>query len=370
MSVESKSGSPTSLGSSRRRSREELVLLTLSSFGVIGVTPFAIYRAISGQALAAAVDFSIVIIVAAAFAYVWRTHKVRTPSIIVTFCYMAVVVAVNHIVGPSLIFWAYPTMAASYFLVRPNEGLAINSIAVVGLLPVLLSGTSMLETAGVVITLALNNCFAYLYARFSLNYQTALSRMASEDPLTGVGNRASFTAHMNRAMAELERIGTSFYLITFDIDHFKRINDELGHAAGDQVLKGIADLCTTRTRDVDRTYRLGGEEFAIVAMGINFEGALHFGEKIRALIADAELLDDRQVTISVGLAALNKTDTLKAVMARADDAMYLAKREGRNTVRSERDLRDRSGDNSVERFDHAQYAETSVLPSAHQNVKD
>ncbi len=324
----------------RRRSREEKILLTLSALGILAVTPFAIYRLLQSHWLAAAADFSAVVIVSAIFVWVWRTHETRLPSLILTVCYMSVVVAVNYISGTSLIIWAYPLMAAAYFVVRLNEGLVINLLAMLALAPVLIAEMPALQMAGVLITLALNNSFAYLYARFSLNYQTALSELASQDPLTGVGNRASFGNHMHRAMVECQRVGTAYFVLAFDVDHFKSINDTYGHAAGDDVLKKIANLCAERSREADSVYRLGGEEFAIVAMGIDFDGALHFADKMCRLIASEDLLEQRPVTVSVGVAALTTDDTMESVMSRADAAMYLAKRDGRNRVCSELDLHD------------------------------
>lgn len=331
-------GAGVTVSGRRKRSHEESVLLALAAIGVVGVTPFAIYRAIQGQWLAAVFDAIIVIIVSAAFAYVWRTHNVRVPGLVVTISFTAVVVAINHVLGPSLIYWAFPTMAASYFLVKLNEAVVINIVAMLALLPVLVDGLSVLEATGVAITLILNNSFAYLYARFSLNYQAALARMASEDPLTGVGNRASFTERMRRAISISKRLGTSHYLLLFDVDHFKQINDSFGHAMGDQVLVSIASLCEQSSRDEDRIYRLGGEEFAIVAMGIDFEGAIQFAERIRAAVREAEMLPGKSVSVSVGIASLHETDTVETVTSRADSAMYLAKHEGRNRVCNERQL--------------------------------
>ena len=101
------------------RSREENVILALCIVGGLGIAPFAVYRCMQAEWLAGVVDTLIVLIVAAIFVYVMRTGKTRVPAIILTLSYMTVMVAVNYITGPSLIFWAYPTMAATYFLVRP-----------------------------------------------------------------------------------------------------------------------------------------------------------------------------------------------------------------------------------------------------------
>lgn len=319
------------------RSREENIILTLCIVGGLGITPFAIIRFIRGEWLAGIVDTAIVLVVASIFTYVLRTGKVRIPSIILTLSYMSVMVAVNYITGPSLIFWAYPTMAAAYFLVRPAEGLLINAAALVALLPALMIGTTNLEMAGLLITLILNNSFAYLYARFSLEHQDKLARMATLDALTGVGNRAVFIDDMTKAIAAKRRFGTSLCLIMMDLDHFKQINDEHGHLTGDAALVSLMKLCRERIRGIDRIYRIGGEEFAIIATGIEADGAQFLAEDIRSMVAQSSLLRGIKVTVSLGIASAIRDDSIESLMGRADKALYRAKNQGRNQVCVEAD---------------------------------
>ena len=314
------------------RSQEENIILTLCIVGGLGITPFAVIRFIRGEWLAGIVDTIIVLIVASIFLYVLRTGKVRIPSIILTLCYMSVMVAVNYIIGPSLIFWAYPTMAAAYFLVKPSEGLLINATALVALLPALMIGTTNLEMAGLLITLIMNNSFAYLYARFSLQHQEKLARMATLDALTGVGNRAIFIDDMGKAIAAKRRFGTNLCLIMMDLDHFKQINDEHGHLTGDAALVSLMKLCRERVRGIDRIYRIGGEEFAIIATGIESDGAHFLAEDIRGMVAQSSLLRGIKVTVSLGIASCIPGDSIESLMGRADKALYRAKNQGRDQV--------------------------------------
>ncbi len=319
------------------RSREQNVILALCIVGGLGIAPFAIYRLMQGEILAGVVDTLIVMIVAGIFFYVLRTGNTRLPSIILTLSYMSVMVAVNYITGPSLIFWAYPTMAAAYFLVRPAEGLVINSVALAALLPALMIGTSNLEMAGLLITLILNNSFAYLYARFSLEHQDKLARMATRDALTGVGNRAIFVTDINKAVAEKMRFGGNLCLIMMDLDHFKQINDRFGHLSGDAVLVKLMDICRERLRGIDRVYRIGGEEFAIIAVGIEADGAHFLAEDIRRMVDESQMAYGISVTVSLGIASCTADDTIESLMSRADRALYRAKNQGRNQVCLEKD---------------------------------
>lgn len=158
---------------------------------------------------------------------------------------------------------------------------------------------------------------------------------AERDPLTGLGNRR----HLARRCAELlpaaEREGRPLAVAQLDVDHFKRINDVHGHAAGDRVLVSLAQLLRDNTRNRDVLVRHGGEEFVLVMPGMTLEGAAEVCERLRDCVAShswVEAVDGGlSVTVSIGLAAVPPYDVGK-LLQRADEALYRAKRDGRNRV--------------------------------------
>jgi diguanylate cyclase (GGDEF)-like protein len=164
--------------------------------------------------------------------------------------------------------------------------------------------------------------------------------LATTDFLTGLPNRREFMARLDEEQARLQRqLGGSAgcaTVILLDVDHFKRINDEMGHAGGDAVLRHLATLMRDSQRKVDMLGRVGGEEFAILLAGTDLEAAAGFAERLRLRIAGTPLLlDGRSVTVtaSMGIAALCPSDSSgDAVLIRADQALYRAKRGGRNRV--------------------------------------
>lgn len=166
--------------------------------------------------------------------------------------------------------------------------------------------------------------------------RTRLQVLARQDPLTGIMNRRYFTERAEQEFARAAREGTSVALVMFDLDHFKRINDQYGHAAGDKVLRHVCDTCRTMVRQTSLFARIGGEEFVILLSPANQEGALLFAERLRAAVAAATVLvgaDDVSVTISIGVAMRDQADdTPDACLLRADQAMYAAKAGGRNRV--------------------------------------
>lgn len=153
------------------------------------------------------------------------------------------------------------------------------------------------------------------------------------DPLTGLKNRRGF----ERAIGELDGIGGNALLVA-DIDHFKQINDAHGHLLGDKVLRAIGRILNENSKRRDLVGRWGGEEFTLLLVRTPLEGARAVAEQIRSTVtglrirkADGSELEG-QVTLSLGIAVAQASETFEDLMRRADAAMYSAKRKGRNRV--------------------------------------
>lgn len=174
----------------------------------------------------------------------------------------------------------------------------------------------------------------------TLNAALVSARMeARTDNLTTLANRRAFDEKMAETM-ELARQGRSFCLLMLDIDHFKKFNDECGHLIGDKLLKHVAKEIRGACPSSATPCRYGGEEFAVIFSG-PFSTALDTAEKIRKAIEEIAFTvrgKDIDVTISIGLASIRKDETVKDVIARGDAAMYLAKKSGRNNVKTEKDI--------------------------------
>ncbi len=163
-----------------------------------------------------------------------------------------------------------------------------------------------------------------------------LQKLTIIDPLTGALNRREF---IRVADEELERAGRYHNDVTFmmlDIDHFKKINDSFGHDAGDEVLKKLVEVCGKTLRPSDSFFRFGGEEFIVVLSGTNKENAIHPANRLRLIfreLAIEYLGNTINFTVSIGIAqndGLN--DTVDTIMKRADLALYMAKKSGRDQV--------------------------------------
>ena len=164
----------------------------------------------------------------------------------------------------------------------------------------------------------------------------SLRKEALIDPLTGIGNRRALDEVLGRPLAGGLRQGDLTAVLLFDLDHFKRINDSLGHETGDRILQAVAQKSLTCLRDTDRLYRYGGEEFVVVAEGTDRDGARRLAERLREGIGSVAVRnDDASITVTaslgIGLPRPDETD-LHACCRRADAALYRAKQGGRDRV--------------------------------------
>ena len=162
-----------------------------------------------------------------------------------------------------------------------------------------------------------------------------LRALASVDGLTGVNNRRHFLELCGKELDRAQRYDHPLALLMMDVDHFKRINDNYGHAAGDEVLKSLAATCATNLRGPDLLGRLGGEEFAVAMPECAIEAAERAAERLRQTLATLEVPCEQGTitfTISIGVVAWENGEDLAAVLERADKAMYAAKQGGRDRV--------------------------------------
>ena len=165
--------------------------------------------------------------------------------------------------------------------------------------------------------------------------QSELKRLADEDPLTQLPNRRSFFASAQAHLEGLKTSGGTSALLVIDADHFKQLNDSYGHAVGDKALVGIADVLRENFRDGDLICRVGGEEFAVLLPGLNLETAQPLATRVVEAVAANPLVEPGAIieySVSCGIADTTSSYNLQAVFKAADDAMYLAKRQGRNRV--------------------------------------
>lgn len=231
--------------------------------------------------------------------------------------------------GDGALLYIWPTLWVAYFFGRTGTALIVAWIGVV-------QGAALIHSHGVLdrwIDVVVSvGIVAVVVRLLSERNERLVARLAAEarvDKLTGVLNRRGFE---EQAAIELERSHRQRYslaAVTFDIDYFKRVNDEWGHDAGDRVLERLGAILRAETRGIDVVARLGGEEFAALLPDSGLAQGTTYAERVRAAFAAAEL-GVGQVTVSAGVSAEVAPAGVEQLLGAADSALYAAKRAGRD----------------------------------------
>ena len=315
-----------------RHSVASYLPLILSAAGVLGVSPFMVLRYMQGEWVAAVVDTIIVIGFLGLGIYVYRTRRVEVASIAISVFCIAGVISTVYIIGPQQMYWAYPAIMAVFYLVRPRIAIVLVMVTVAAVAPRLIGHADTHVTTTVLVTIVVMSSFAFAFSLITNRQREQLVRLATKDPLTGASNRRALDDKLNEIVNASKRSGSSASMLLLDLDHFKKVNDAHGHAVGDQILKRITEIINLRIRVTDSLYRVGGEEFVVVLEGQVLDRAAHLSEQLRTLVEANELVPDQPVTISLGVAELHRNESANDWLHRADEALYRAKRAGRNST--------------------------------------
>lgn len=184
------------------------------------------------------------------------------------------------------------------------------------------------------ICLAISLVIILLISRVIHTYQKRMETIAHTDKLTGAWNRHAFPILMEQTLKEATRSRTETTLAIFDLDHFKQVNDRLGHNGGDDVLREFADLVRSRIRRSDLFFRWGGEEFVLVFQNCTEAEAFTNCEEIRAVLDSRPHNHGVHITVSAGISAYIPGESLEQWLSRCDQLLYTAKKAGRNACKT------------------------------------
>jgi len=173
-----------------------------------------------------------------------------------------------------------------------------------------------------------------LFIIFLVNKQVRnkLEHLSTKDSLTNIYNRHSYNERLKTELRSCERKQDIFAYMLFDIDFFKQINDDFGHNIGDEVLIKLSSLISNTIRMSDDIYRIGGEEFVIIAKDLDKKTIVSFANKLRKSVKNFDFGLSRSITVSFGITLYQKGDSEDSIFKRADKALYISKTTGRNKV--------------------------------------
>jgi len=230
------------------------------------------------------------------------------------------------------VLWGYPAVLICYFVLSRRLAFLFSLGILVTLTLFVAFWLDRELSVRVFATLLLTIMMVNFVLNITGELQEALMRQALTDPLTGAFNRRRMEQTLEHVVELGRRHAPNNTMLMIDIDHFKAINDRLGHEAGDQVLRQIVAVINGRKRKVDLLFRIGGEEFMILLLETNATDATVVANDLRLRVEEAPLLQDQKVTLSVGICAQRAGQSAEDWIKCADTALYRAKRNGRNRV--------------------------------------
>lgn len=307
------------------------MILLFAAIAIVGITPFAIARALQGEWLAAVLDTVVLAVIAGNAAYAWTTGNSALAGKVNAVVVSLACAALAGALGPAGLFWTYTIILANYMLAPRALATVCGGVLIAaGLL--LAPFPSALALAAFGVSALLVMLYAFIFASLTEVQRKLLEGLATRDPLTGVTNRRGMEIELAEALRGHLGRGEPATLAVLDLDHFKAVNDTHGHDTGDRVILGFVERVQSVLRKRDRLYRLGGEEFVLLLPGTDHSGARAALEKIRDEVQAAPLADNVRVTTSIGAAVLEAEDDWPCWLARADAALYRAKAAGRDCV--------------------------------------
>lgn len=318
----------------RQRLRSDFRLGIISLFGlctVLGIMPLAVYRYLAGDWQTGTGDVALVTFIALLVAYAWASGRTRLVArllaLTVTIGYLGLVTF-----GSISIMWAFPILGAG-FLLADRVFASLSALGTLALTSIFADRfDSAVDLWSFITTGILVSIFGLIFATRTEMQQRRLAEIASRDPLTRAGNRRALRHALDEAAGLLQRRARPVSLILLDLDHFKSINDVYGHDAGDRILVNFVEIVTSRLRDRDGIFRLGGEEFVVVLPGTSVLDAERVARTLQRTFATQLEGPGGEVTASMGVAELDRDETVRQWLSRADEALYRAKQAGRDRI--------------------------------------
>ncbi len=318
---------------SKQRSSDEFIILVLSGAISLGVLPFVLIRFLQNDWTMVALNASAFVSLTAIFIYVCVTGRTTIARWVMALSAVLVMSFTVYLKGYENILWIFPALTTLFFVLPPYSALTI-AIAFLGTIfaiiwPELNSVSAMQFFIATGFTMVF--CFAFSYRM--RKHQDELRIMATQDALTGVGNRRALEEKLLELIESIKRYPNhTASVLLIDLDEFKSINDRFGHSFGDQVLTTFTHTISDRIRVTDKLYRYGGEEFVIVAENTSQEEAITLAESLRSAIQEIKFKGKCSLTASFGVAEYVENENQYHWLERADIALYKAKESGRNTT--------------------------------------
>jgi diguanylate cyclase (GGDEF)-like protein len=310
----------------------ERVMGALSILAMVFLVPFAVHDFMRGRGALGAAIVCVVITFAADGYAVRKRRKPPIPYVLLLVPITATItisLATQGVIGA---FWCYPVVLFFFYVLPQRPAIICSGALLVTATALVYRYLTMRITVRFGISLLLTIVMVNIIQNIIHGLQRRLLEQAITDPLTGAFNRRHMSTRLKEVLATGRPPSNPSALLMIDVDHFKKINDEHGHDAGDAVLKGLVSVVRSRARQTDLLFRMGGEEFVVLLPDTTDAEAMTLADDIREAIATSPLLEGHKVTVSIGVGPADPKDSVDSWLKGTDAAMYVAKESGRNRV--------------------------------------
>jgi len=315
-----------------KRSLEMTVMNYCGLTTVVVVTGFVFYRLFTGDATGAMINAAIVALLGVSL-LLGRIPKLRQTALIL----FGFIISLSCLLSAMLVsanglLWTYLVLWINFLILPRSLAFGCNIIITLTLTASFTLFDSLLHQISWMTVAVLISGFGLVFTNQLREQRRLLSELATLDPLTGAGNRRLMQHELEKAVAERRRSRRPATLMVLDLDHFKRINDEHGHEAGDRVLAEFVEVLREALRTEDGLYRLGGEEFVVLLREMDADTARANLDDLHERLSGRVQGPDSPLHFSAGAAVLKDGENWSRWLARADSALYAAKDAGRNRL--------------------------------------
>ncbi len=310
-----------------KRSDKAVIVMTLGLTYAVCISVFAVIRLLNQEWGVAILDLLLASIGLLVFSHVWISGNAEKYAYVIAVISIIGTIATLVLKGSGQIYWAYPSVAMVFYLLPNKQALFLWAIAALTVL-FILRDLPAIQLITIGMTLFTTGFFCYLFSAKMASQHARLVHIAYEDALTQVFNRRAF----NRDTNELATSNDTESAIIFDLDKFKQVNDFFGHGIGDDVLKSASQFVKSIIGKECQMYRIGGDEFALLCTGKDFNYTYQLANKIHTEFNQSAVNKEHHITLSMAVAQKHTDESIKEWLGRLDSALYQAKKSGRNQV--------------------------------------
>lgn len=315
-----------------RENIEQSVMLYIGGVTAAAIAGYAVYRFAIADFTGALLNTAIFSVMAGVLLMSRSERYVGLSIPLFGLVITSACVASSLVIGTNGLLWAFLVFWVNIFLLKYWVAIALNGTAILVLSIQANLFDSLLEQVSWSTVAVLICAFGLVFSRQLRQQRRMLRHLATRDPLTGIGNRRLMQHQLDKSVAEFQRHKRPCTLVVLDLDHFKRVNDSFGHEAGDKALRNFTRQIRTSLRTEDELFRMGGEEFVLLLRDMDQKAASEALPELHRRLSGTIDGPDGPLRFSAGAATLAEGENWSRWLGRADNALYKAKRSGRDAL--------------------------------------